>query len=148
MRLATQAQAFPSEFFKVGKIEVEEAPEAVVPVEVNGQTSDPLSVLSNGLHGRLKVLERAVSGAEYPMVEVNRDVEWCALRVCDLPGQEIRVLASEMNIRPRPAMAEQDGPPKTADVNQRHEVLESRRGVYVFRRSYEQVECGGEYLWR
>lgn len=52
-----------------------------------------------------------------------------------------------MDVRPHLAMVEQDGPPITADVYQGHEVLESRRGVGVFRRNRDEVEDGDEYLW-
>lgn len=81
-------------------------------------------------------------------MEVNRDIEWCVSSACHLQGQEIRVPAPEMDVRPHFTMAEQDGPPITTDTNQRHEVLECRDGVDIFRRRCDEGEYWDEHLWR
>jgi hypothetical protein len=94
----------------------------------------------------LVVIEQAISGVGNPVVEINRDVERCILRARHLPGQEIWVLAPEVDVRPHPAMVEQDGPPITTDMNKRHEVLESRGGVDIFRRRRDEIEYSDEYL--
>lgn len=140
-----RAKVIPDELFQIREIDVEVFVKGVTPSDMDGQASHLVSAVCDERHSSRQILNESASfGPKNPVREVQVNPQRCATASCDLLGNELWILAFEVDVRPKFRLVKYGVPPVSAHPNERHDTPGGRcRGV-MYRWGSGEGEDGGE----